>query len=166
MTVAVTYAVQGRGSPCSVYSVPAGAFPSPPPPAPPAFMAEGDCQAMADVYVYADSGWWTAGSDMRRRRSARARSKCRSWPQCCLLPGALRGRAVGCGEGTRSGDLAGVSQRYARMRSSWCTRRSSSTGELLVVHLHGAICQAASQIGHWLPPCFCAPLDASQQRPV
>jgi hypothetical protein len=118
------------------------------------------------MFMLIRGGGQSAGSDMRRRRSARARSKCRSWPQCCLLPGALRGRAVGCGEGTRSGDLAGVSQRYARMRSSWCTRRSSSTGELLVVHLHGAICQAASQIGHWLPPCFCAPLDASQRRPV
>ena len=33
--------------PCSVYSVPAGALPSPPPLTPPAFMADGDCHAMA-----------------------------------------------------------------------------------------------------------------------
>jgi hypothetical protein len=34
--------------PCNVYSVPVAALPSPPPPAPPAFMAEGDCHAMAE----------------------------------------------------------------------------------------------------------------------
>lgn len=36
-----------HGVPCRVYSVPAGALPSPPPLAPLPFMAEGDCQAMA-----------------------------------------------------------------------------------------------------------------------
>ena len=35
--------------PCNVYSVPAGPLPSPPPAAPPAFMADGDCHAMADM---------------------------------------------------------------------------------------------------------------------
>lgn len=49
------------GVPCSVYSVPAGALPSPPPFAPPAFMAEGDCQAMADLCCCGFAASWAVG---------------------------------------------------------------------------------------------------------
>jgi hypothetical protein len=46
-----------------VYSVPAGALPSPPPFAPPAFMADGDCHAMADLLCCVGPVCWTVGGD-------------------------------------------------------------------------------------------------------
>lgn len=49
--------------PCSVYSVPAGALPSAPPFAPPAFMADGDCHAMAVLRCCVMPVWWTGGGD-------------------------------------------------------------------------------------------------------
>lgn len=43
------HAAEGRALPWRVYSVPAGALPSPAPFAPPPFMADGDCHAMAGL---------------------------------------------------------------------------------------------------------------------
>ena len=52
-----------EGLPWSVYSVPAGALPSPTPFGPPAFMADGDCQAMADLEGRVAAGRMPSGEE-------------------------------------------------------------------------------------------------------